>query len=801
MSSPNFAPPSSRNAPCPCRSGKRYKHCHGLDARAEGTGGTKLGEADASTLLVQAKNSLQAGQPQSAERILRQLLDTAPGDAEAWHLLGQCLVSQHRLPQALEHLRRARAIAPQDLGIATTEIRTALALGQDLAARQSAQDLVALHPREGEAWLLLGLSLAETQAQAAVDALQRARSCDSRNPEICFELARLQHTDKRFAEACETLRAGLAHNPRDALLLNNLGLALRAMGNVEEAESAWRRALDAAPGLPQARANLGQILVEAGRHAAALPLLEPVAPELSGAFEYWLSLGLARAGLGHLEEAISAFSRVIELKPDDAKIRHNLGNCYLQLQQPERARTQLEASLRLDPQDAKTELLLLEIAQRLCDWKSYQQLLEKLPAWLDQAETLRAPIHAMVTRPLTGSQLLRAARAFGETFGPLAPSAARVATPHPRLRLGYLTTAIRNHPTPPLITEVLERHDRSRVEVFLYSCGPQDNSPYRPRIAAAVEHFLEMREASDNELTARIRADEIDVLIDLDGYTQFTRSSVFRRRPAPIQINYLGFPGTLGTPCYDYLIADRVVAPPEDLANFSERLLYLPHCYLPSDTRRRPQASRSSRQSYGLAEARFVFCAFNSTYKLTPAIFAVWMRVLRRTPGSVLWMIVADASARENLLSEAARAGLDPQRIVFAGNAPLTEHLARYPLADLFLDTLPCNAHTTCNDALLMGLPVLTCRGETFAGRVAASQLLAVGLPELVTDSLEAYESMAVRLAESPELLAALRTRLAAQGPASPLFDMAAYTRAFETLIAQAHAESLTGEFSTPPRS
>ena len=724
MTRTSVAPPASRNGPCPCGSGQRYKHCHGLGGAAgPAQQGLPAGApaADAAPWRSQALNALQTGQPQAAERLARLRLAEAPEDAKAW--------------------------------------------------------------------LLLGLSLEATQPQAALDALKHAWECAPTNPECCFELARLQHAMERFADACATLRAGLAYHPEDALLLNNLGLALRRLGDEEQAESAWRQALGVHPGLTQARANLGQLLVETGRHAAALPLLEPLAKELADAHEYWSSLGLAQAALGRVEPAIKAFAQALRIRPNDAKINFNLGTAYLQGQQLERARTCLEAVHRLDPQDAKAELLLLEIAQRLCDWESYHRLIGKLPDWLEQAESLRPSPHAMVTRPVSGPQMLHVARAFGETLGPLAARPARTPPAHARLRLGYVTTTVRTHPMPPSIAEVLERHDRSRVEVTMYSCGPEDGSPYRPRIAAAVEHFADLQHASDDELIARIRADEIDVLIDLDGYTQFSRCAIFRRRPAPIQVNFLGFPSSLGASCYDYALVDRVTAPPEDPACFSERLLYLPHCYFPSDTRRRPAGPLPSRQELGLAGARFVYCAFNSTYKLTPATFALWMRILQRVPDSVLWMQVGEAVARENLSREAATAGVDPKRLVFAGNAPLTEHLARYPAADLFLDTLPCNAHTTCNDALLMGLPVLTCRGDTFVGRVAASHLLAVGLPELVTEDLAAYEVMAVRLAEAPEELVALRARLIEQGPTSPLFDMAAYTRAMEALLLDAYAE------------
>jgi protein O-GlcNAc transferase len=288
------------------------------------------------------------------------------------------------------------------------------------------------------------------------------------------------------------------------------------------------------------------------------------------------------------------------------------------------------------------------------------------------------------------------------------------------------------------------------------------------------------------EATAqRIRDDRIGVLFDTSGYVVFARSEIFALRPAPIQINCIGFPGTLGASWYDYILTDRFVSPPEQQPNFTERFAYLPHCYLPGDSRRTVGAI-PSRADCDLPAAGFVFCCFNASYKILPEVFDVWMRLLRQVPESVLWLLRADPAVSRNLRAEAARRGVAQERLVFAPHVPLAEHLARHALADLFVDTFPCTAHTTANDALFAGLPVLTCAGETFASRVCGSQLAAIGLGELVTYDLAAYEARALELARAPGILADYRARLSANRATAPLFDTAAYTRALEAFLRSA---------------
>jgi predicted O-linked N-acetylglucosamine transferase (SPINDLY family) len=313
------------------------------------------------------------------------------------------------------------------------------------------------------------------------------------------------------------------------------------------------------------------------------------------------------------------------------------------------------------------------------------------------------------------------------------------------------------------------------------------------RLKAAFPRFIEARTLSDEHIANLIRSSEVDILVDLMGFTKDARTEVFARRPAPVQVNYLGYPGTMGSSYVDYIIADKTVAPVEHQPFYTEKIVHLPDSYQVNDSKRRIAELTSTRQGAGLPETGFVFCCFNNSWKITPDVFSVWMRLLHQLKGSVLWLLSDNEGAQRNLRKEAQRRGIDPFRLKFAGRLPLDEHLARQRLADLFLDTLPCNAHTTASDALWAGLPVLTCLGETFAGRVAASLLNAVGLPELITTTPETYERMAIELATHPERLAVIKHKLAENRLTAPLFDTKLFTKHIEAAYTAMHARDQTG--------
>ena len=358
--------------------------------------------------------------------------------------------------------------------------------------------------------------------------------------------------------------------------------------------------------------------------------------------------------------------------------------------------------------------------------------------------------------------------------------------PGERLRVAFVSANFRDHPTAHLSLEFWEKIDRSRLEMFAYSLGGDAADAFRHRAEAAFEHFVDVGSLAVEAIAQRIRDDRIAILFDRNGYTLNAREGIFALRPAPVQVNCIGYPGTLGAPWYDYIFTDRFSLPEHLTPFYSERPLYMPHMAFPSDTTRLPPGPPPSRAACGLPETGFVFCCFNNAYKILPDVFARWMRLLAAVPGSVLWLL--ETGAEGNLRREAQAAGVDPARLIFAPRLSVQAHVARNAAADLFLDTYPYGAHTTANDALLAGLPLLTCVGDTLVSRIAGSQLAAIGLPELITTHLADYEALALKLATQPPLLQGLRDRLAANRHRSPLFDMDRYARDFEHAMARVWA-------------
>lgn len=743
------AGPYPRNAPCPCGSGKRYKHCHGL---AEGDHAVRGS-------WVPGREQVAGNLDQARQRAELALQRGNPRDA----LVGA--------DQALEQF-------PRQPDLALIRVNALLMLGQQEGALASARELALSNSQRADVWLALGKCLARSDLESAEAAFERATTLDSGLAEASFELAqvRMQRGNPRGAQ--HALEAGLAKHPNDAQLHNNLGLALEAQGGMAAAEAAYSAALRAAPNLAPAQANQARLLAARGEHLQAVPLFQAAAPALGSAPELWSGLAVSLQAIGRLEEAATAFKRALDLCPGHPELTYNLGAICFELRQPERAVGYLRDAIALRTDFPAAASLLLHLLQQTADWASMPALLAQVPKWVAGCESTPLSPFRFLSLPTTAAEQLRIARA--------------TRSPSDRLRLGYFSCSFREHPVATLIAEVLERHDRRRVELFLYSYGPNDGTPTRRRMEGAAEHFTDLAEVSFRQMRERILADQIDVLIDLDGHTQHSRSTLLASRLAPVQINYLGYPGTLGTHYHDYVLTDRVVTPPSEQDHFSERFLYLPHCYMPSDTTRKPFNLESTRTAWGLPEEAIVYCVFNQVYKILPEMFAVWMRVLKQVPGSVLWMLVSSSVAQDHLRRQAQAQGIDPLRLVFAPNAPLAQHLARYPLADLFLDSLPYNAHTTCNDALLMGVPVLSRIGNSFVSRVAASHLHAVGLAELVVATEEEYVELAVSLARDRDRLGAYRRHLITRGPSSPLFDMAAFARNLEDCVFSASTAVLS---------
>ena len=613
-------------------------------------------------------------------------------------------------------------------------------------------------------------------------------------------LATLCIQQRRIQEAVELLREVLRYRPDLAVAHHTLAIALRHLGRVQEAEVCCREALRLEPEYAEAHNTLGDTLTALGRYREAerccreASRLNPHYPEAHS------NLGNALRFLGRVDEAEISFREALRLKPHNPVAYNNLGNVLIHQGKLVEAADAFGRASALRPDDTDALAFWFHLKQRICDWSDYREHEAKI------LNGTRQQLLAGMAFNLLGISST-AERQFGYACQVAAtlsvPASAKFAHAAPRsgekLRLGYLSSDFRALPTAFLIAGVIEHHDRQGFEVIGYSAGVDDGGTMRRRVAAAFDRFVDISKIPDREAAQLINSDAVDVLIDLNGYKPENRAKILAYRPAPIQVNFLGYPGTTGADFVDYIIVDRFVVPADQQRFFSERLVHLPHSYQCNDDKREIAAATPSRSDCALPETGFVFCCFNDSYKTTPDFFDIWMRLLHAVPESVLWLLEREAVGKANLAREATARDIAPERLVFARRLPLSEHLARHRLADLFLDTLPFNAHTTASDALWAGLPVLTCAGSTFAGRVAGSLLQAIGLGELVTTSLEGYEALALRLAaQDIELLRQFRARLAENRLSFPLFDTARSTRALEAAYRQMWEIRRSGRSPTP---
>ena len=496
--------------------------------------------------------------------------------------------------------------------------------------------------------------------------------------------------------------------------------------------------------------------------------------------------------LTRAEEALAACDRAIALNPALAGAWGNRGTVLNLLKRHDEAAEAYRRLLAINPHYPFMKGLYLYQKMYCCDWKGIDGLIAEIGGDITAGRMAAEPFgwQGVATSPQSQQ---RCAEQFNRKRFPA--GIARFPRPfhHDKIRVGYVSGEFREHATALLMAGVLEHHDRKHFEIFAFDNGWDDQSQTRKRIEAAVHRIVPIRDASDSRAATLVRDCEIDILVNLNGYFGGDRTLLFAQRPAPLQVSYLGFPGTLGADYFDYIIADRHVIPEDHREFYAEKIAYLPDSYQANDRRKEIAPHIFTRAECGLPERGFVFCCFNNNYKILPAVFSAWMRILAKVEGSVLWLLEDNEIAAANLRKEAAARGINPTRLVFAKRLPLSEHLARHRCADLFLDTLPYNAHTTASDALWAGLPVLTSLGGTFAGRVAASLLHAIAVPELITASLPDYEQLAVALASNPAKLAGIKQKLADNRLTTPLFDTARFTRHIEAAFSAIYAQFRAG--------
>ena len=746
--------------------------------------------------LQQAIQLHQAGRLAEAEHLYTQVLAFEPANFTATHFLGVIRYQQGRNSEAIQLIGAALRSNPGSAGALTNYGLALKADGRLAEALASFDKAITATPDDPESHDNRGLILlAMGRLPQALASFDQVIAIRRDHAEAWNNRGMVLSEMKRPDEALTAFEAAAEAQPDFAMAWNNRGNALLALGRGEEALAAYDRALAVAPDFADAQYNRGQPLVDAMRldealasYTKAIALRPDFAKALNGR-------GIVLQKQGRIAEALASYDAALAITPDP-EIANNRASLLLMAKRFEEARDRFSSALTAAPEDDQAFAGLAAAALHLCDWPLVAELAPEMKNRIEAGRSAVDPLILVGYHDDPALQRQAAENYMKERMPqPPRPLPGRAISSGGRIRIAYLSADFRTHPVASLIAGLFEHHDRSRFEVSAISLGPDDSSAMRARMTAGFEHFHDARGLGDQDV-ARLLAQK-DIAIDLNGHTQGARLGILAFRPAPVQVSYLGFPGTTGANFIDYLIADRVVLPPAQRDFFAEKIVYLPHSYQANDSARKIAATPTRREAK-LPEASFVFCSFNNNWKITAPVFAIWMRLLTIVPGSILWLIEDNAGASGNLRRAAAAHGVDPQRLVFAPRVPEAEHLARQRLADLFLDTQPYNAHTTASDALWSGLPLLTSLGTSFPGRVGASLLQAVGLPELVTQSLAEYEARALQLAQDPALLRALRDKLRDNRLSQPLFNTAGFARDIEAAYTTMWEITKRGE---PPQS
>jgi len=713
------------------------------------------------SLFDRAVAAREQGQFEEAAQLYAQV---PPDDSHypmALHHLGVLKYQAGDLPGALQLMQQTLRLNPQNSRAEANQANILFALGRPDEALAACDRTLAIDSQNAPAWNIKGCLLASANQH------ESAIKCWSRALEI----------EPEMAEAWV-----------------NRGMALRALGQNDRAIESLERALQLDPKNANVWFHHGEIEYALGRYGLALTSLERALEIMPEMIDAWINRGIALRVLGQNDRAIESLERAVQLAPQDANVWANRGAIEYALNQYDLALASLKQAVALG-NDPFALSLLTDVSSECCDWRMCNKQLVALLQSLQEKNSglaykdispfvlLRFPFSLA---KLQGITELHTAGSF-ETLQPTTSEmrARHIGKPRPqRLRIGYFSADFHNHATMYLMAELFEAHDKARFEtigICLGRYGGQPDDAMRVRAKQAFDRFETAGDLDNDQLLRLARTLDLHIAVDLKGHTKDSRMGVFAQRTAPIQMHYLGYPGTLGMPgAIDYLVADRVLIPESSRPFYSEKIIELPDSYQVNDRQRAIDPVVPSRIELGLPENAFVFCCFNNNNKITQEVFSLWMQLLRDMPHSVLWLLASNDIAARNLKQAAQEAGINPARIIFAQRVKLPQHLARQAQADLFLDTWPCNAHTTASDALWVGLPVLTCMGETFASRVGASLLTACNLPELITSTPQDYLSRAKELAHDPQQLVAIRRKLQDTRMTVPLFDTVRFTRHLE---------------------
>lgn len=624
------------------------------------------------------------------------------------------------------------------------------------------------------------------KAAEAERLLKRLDNAIPSNPGIIYYLGAAASLQGRKEQAVNIYERVTRLHPQFVEAYNNKGLDLINLGKHEEAIESFKTAINIRPDFIEAYLNLGSTLNDVGQYEEALQQFTnalKIRPNLSDALT---NMGGSLNKLGRPQEALQVLLKAIEINPSDAKAHHILGRLYAGERKYSEAIFAHATALGLNPTSPWALGDLVHLKMRTCDWHDYEHYVKQVLKSIHNEQKTISPLALLGLPSSLSTQRLCANQCTRSEITTVTKQLTTSGKPNNRkIKIAYLSADFFNHATAYLTAELFELHDRSRFDVIGVCYGRPFADEMRLRLIDGFDQFLEVSDKSDQEVAELLRDMEIDIAIDLKGHTENNRMGILAYRPAPVQIHYLGYPGTLGTSFIDYLVADPVLIPLEMQKFYQEKIIYLPNSYQVNDRKRKIAAIDDCRADHDLPEEGFIFCCFNNNWKITPEVFDTWMNILQKVEGSVLWLFKDNDLAATNLIMEARARGIAKERLVFAERLSLDLHLARLKHADLFLDTFHCNAHTTASDALWAELPVLTKIGETYASRVAASLLEAIGLPQLITTSIAEYESLAVELASHPEKLKVLKHCLIDQKTSAPLFDTPRFAKHLEAAFEQ----------------
>jgi predicted O-linked N-acetylglucosamine transferase (SPINDLY family) len=723
--------------------------------------GSTLHPLKIDALFAQGFTLHQQGEIDQARAIYEQILERKPRHFDALHLLGVIAAGSGKPLLAVDWIGKSIKVNP---GVAAAHSNLGAAykdLMQFDAALGSYDRAIALKPELAEAHCHRGIVLHQMRRlDEALVSYAHAIRIKPDYAEAYFNRGEALKDQRRFSEALASYEEAIRLRPDVPVSWCGHGIVLSHLRRLDEAVKSYLRAIEIAPDYVNAYLNLGSAFKDLGRVDEALFMYDKavaIRPDLA---EAYTRRGALFHSIARFDDALASYQRAFELRPH---FEYLLG-------------------------------LLIHLRHRLCAWDEYDADVQRLDAALESQARVSPPFIVSTVSDVPHRQR-RIAEVWTQAMYPpqaeLGPIACR--PKKSKIRLGYYSADFHDHATCCLMAELFELHDKERFELFAFSFGPDMRDAMRMRVCDAFDQFIDVRSMSDIDVARLSRELEIDVAIDLKGHTQNARPGIFSYRCAPVQVNYLGYPGTMGADYMDYLIADKVLIPAESQIHYSEKIVYLPHSYQVNDAKRKFSDKVLTRESVGLPQHGVVFCCFNNSFKITPQTFDGWMRILKAVEGSVLWLLDDNPSATRNLQSASKARGVDPSRLVFGPRLPQSEHLARHRFADLFLDTLPCNAHTTASDALWSGVPVLTLVGQSFAGRVAASLLSAMDLPEMIAYSQGQYERLAIDLARNPAAFGALKEKVAMKRLSAPLYNTALFTRDLENAYSLMHARHLAG--------